>query len=349
MSESYFHVIFQQVIIPALIILASYILGLLLNKIIHSRFTSLAKRTKWRGDDIIVESIRKMPIFWFVLAGMYFSLFWIPINESSRKVVRVALLILAIWSVIVVSARFVEGLINLYTGDAQKRVPRTSILTNISKIIVYVIGVLIILQTLGISITPIITALGIGGLAVALALQDTLTNLFSGIYVILSRQIRPGDYVRLDEGIEGTIADITWRNTTIQQLSNNLVIIPNAKLASAVVVNFFLPQKDLSVSVELSVSYDSNLEKVEKVTVDVAKEVMREVQGGVPTFEPGIRFHTFADTGIKFNVNLRAQQFTDQYLIKHEFIKRIQKKYKEEGIEIPYPMRTIYLSQENNS
>jgi small-conductance mechanosensitive channel len=211
------------------------------------------------------------------------------------------------------------------------------------------IGVLIMLQSLGISITPIITALGVGGLAVALALQDTLSNLFSGLQILISRQLRPGDYIRLDTGEEGYVADITWRNTTIRALPNNMIVVPNAKLASSIIVtNYYMPEQEMSVLVQVGVAYESDLEKVEKVTIEVAKEVMKEVPGGVPEFEPFTRYHTFADFSINFSVILRAKEVVDQYLIKHEFVKRLHRRYLKEGIQIPFPIRTIHMKESPN-
>jgi small-conductance mechanosensitive channel len=99
----------------------------------------------------------------------------------------------------------------------------------------------------------------------------------------------------------------------------------------------------MAVLVQVGVSYASDLPKVERVTIEVGREIMREVQGGVPTFEPFIRYHTFESSSINFSVILRGQEYTDQYLIKHEFVKRLQKRYHEEGIEIPFPIRTVFL------
>ncbi|MDI6784396.1 MAG: mechanosensitive ion channel family protein, partial [bacterium] len=212
----------------------------------------------------------------------------------------------------------------------------------------FLIGLLVILQTLGLSITPILTALGVGGLAVALALRETLSNLFSGLHILASKQIKPGDYVKLDSGEEGYITDITWRNTTIKTLANNMVIVPNSKLASAIITNFHLPENNVKVYIPVGVSYTSDLEKVEKVTVEVAKEIMQEIPGGVPEFDPVIRYSEFADSSIKFTVVMYAKDFIDQYLIKHEFIKRLHKRYITEGIEIPFPIRTVYMKKESD-
>jgi small-conductance mechanosensitive channel len=207
--------------------------------------------------------------------------------------------------------------------------------------LIAVLGLLVILNGLGLSITPMLTALGVGGLAVALALQEPLANFFAGVFITLAGQIRVGDYVKLDSGHEGYVVDFSWRSTRLRMLANNLIVVPNARLAQAIVVNHHLPSQDLAVLVEVGVDYGSDLRHVEQVVVDVGREVMCEVAGGVPEFEPFIRYHTFADSSINFTVILRGKEFVDQYLVKHEFVKRLHTRFNNEGIVIPFPIRTI--------
>ena len=126
-------------------------------------------------------------------------------------------------------------------------------------------------------------------------------------------------------------------------LPNNTVIVPNAKLVSSQITNFYLPETEMAVLVQVGVSYQSDLEKVERVTIDVAREVLQQVEGGVKEFEPFIRYHTFSDFSINFTVILRAKEYVHKYLITHEFIKRLHQRYQSEGIEIPFPIRTIYM------
>ena len=219
--------------------------------------------------------------------------------------------------------------------------PVTSLTRNVAWTLIAVLGLLVILNGLGLSITPMLTALGVGGLAVALALQEPLANFFAGLFITLAGQIRVGDYVKLDSGQEGYVVDFSWRSTRLRMLANNLIVVPNAKLAQAIVVNHHLPSQDLAVLVDVGVDYASDLRHVERVVVDVGREVMREVAGGVPDFEPFIRYHTFGDSSINFSVILRAKEFVDQYLIKHEFVKRLHTRFNGEGIVIPFPIRTI--------
>jgi small-conductance mechanosensitive channel len=210
--------------------------------------------------------------------------------------------------------------------------------------IVGALGIILILQNLGVEITPLITALGIGGLAVALALQDTLGNLFAGIQIILSKQVRTNDYVRLSSGEEGWVTDVKGRNTTIHTFPDgNLVAVPNSLLASSIVKNFSMPRQALWVSIDVGVSYDSDLQHVERVTLEVARDVVGEVDGGVPGEEPVVRYHTFGDSSINFEVRIMVREFTSQPPVRHEFIKRLHRRFNEEGIEIPFPIRTVYM------
>lgn len=225
---------------------------------------------------------------------------------------------------------------------AQSNEPATtSIFRNLITVVVTAIGLLIALQTLGISITPILTAFGVGGLAVALALQETLSNLFAGFALILSHKIKPGEYIRLDSGEEGYVLDTNWRHTKIRALQNNLHIIPNSRLAASVITNFEHPDSELAVLVDVGVDYSSDLEKVERVTIEVGADVMKDVDGGVPGFTPFIRYNTFHDSSIGFTAILRARDYVSQYLVRHEFIKRLKSRFDREGIVIPFPIRTL--------
>lgn len=222
-----------------------------------------------------------------------------------------------------------------------------TIFVNITRVTVLAIGILILLSGLGVSITPLLTALGVGGLAVALALQDTLTNLFAGVHILASGKVQAGDFIELASGQQGYVVDTNWRNTTIRQLPNNLIIVPNATLASSSVINFHRPEQETSVLVQVGVAYGSDLDRVEVVTCEVGRDVMRSVEGAVPSHEPGIRYHTFGESSIDFTVILRAAEVTAQYLIVHEFIKRLHRRYRAEGIEIPFPVRTIVAASEH--
>jgi small-conductance mechanosensitive channel len=180
-------------------------------------------------------------------------------------------------------------------------------------------------------------------LAVALALQDTLSNLFAGLQILASRQLRPGDYIKMGNGKEGYVRDISWRVTTVQAMSLETHVIPNAKLASDIVTNYHLPESVCGITVPVGVAYDSDLDRVEAVTLAVARETQTDVEGGVPEYEPVARYNSFGDSAITLNVTQRTTEFGNQYRLRHEFIKRLHRRYAQENIEIPFPQSDVHL------
>ncbi|MFI6034743.1 mechanosensitive ion channel family protein [Streptomyces sp. NPDC051315] len=304
-----------------------------------------AKRTRWSGDDVIVDALRTVVPWAAIVGGGAAAAAVLPLTRAVQHTVNQCLTVLLIFVVTVSAARVVAGLVQTVTTSRSGVAGSATIFVNITRVLVLAIGFLVVLQTLGISIAPMLTALGVGGLAVALALQDTLANLFAGIHILASKTVQPGDYIKLSSGEEGYVEDINWRQTTVRNLSNNLVVIPNGQLAKTNMTNFMRPEQQLTILVQVGVAYDSDLEHVERVTTEVVAEVMTGITGAVPEHEPAVRFHTFADSRINFTVILGVGEFSDQYRIKHEFIKRLHRRFREEGIRIPAPARNVSLQQ----
>ncbi|MDO8998578.1 MAG: mechanosensitive ion channel family protein [Bacteroidota bacterium] len=340
---------FQQYLYVFLFSLFGLFIGFLIEKIFISRIQIFAVKTKWKFDDIIISSLNKLITIWFFVLAFSISANRLIDNSSVLSFSNKTTFAIFILTVSIFTGRVLIKFIKLKTADVSGNSPSTSIIQNIIRVIVFLIGIMLILRAFGISIAPILTALGVGGLAVALALQETLSNLFAGIQIIASKKIRNGDYIKLDSGQEGYVMDITWRNTIIRAIQNNLIIIPNSKLSSAIITNYNFPENELSVIIQVGVSYDSDLDVVEKLTIETAKEVMQLFEGGIKNFEPFIRYHTFSDSSINFSVILRGFEFENQFLLKHEFIKALQKKYKLNSIEIPFPIRTVHLKSNSQA
>ena len=325
--------------IATAIVVAALALGLALRR------TALPALGRAMGIDASVIAVLRGPVvLWSFVLGSYVAARVSPLPGAASQVVGSVLMVLLILSVAWTIGKAATLLIAHHTRTIGASTS-VQLISSLTQALVLLLGALVALNSLGVSIAPLLTALGVGGLAVGLALQDTLANLFAGIHILLSRQVRPGDLIRLESGEEGNVQDITWRYTTVRQPLNNILVVPNAKLASAIVKNFELPDPELAIVVPVGVSYASDLAKVEAVTVAVAKEVLTEVQGGVPGFEPFIRYDAFSDSRITFNVVLRSRQFGDQGLIRHEFIKRLHVRFQTEGIDMPFPTRTVHLHQ----
>jgi len=224
--------------------------------------------------------------------------------------------------------------------------PATSVLVNITRGAILVIGALAILSVFDISITPVLTALGVGGLAVSLALQDTLGNLFAGLQIIATKQIRPGDYLVLEGGHEGTVVDIAWRTTTLRTTMDNLVIVPNAVLGQAIATNYKLPAEAVAVINEFGVAYDADLDLVERVTLEVAEQVLRDTGFVSEAHPPVFRYRAFEDSQITCAAIMYVPSFGEQFLLKSAFIKTLHDRFSAEGIRFPYPTRTVRVVQE---
>lgn len=335
-----------EIVLPVIVFLLVLLFGYMLRRILFNRLYRWAKNTATELDDIIIAVTKGPFIIWCVMLGIYIAL---EVSKLPAGMVRAAgkiLLVLGISSVMLVLANISTKLIKTYSGKIGTTFFLTSLTQNIIRIIIFGIGILIILNSLGVSIAPILAALGVGGLAVALALQDTLSNLFAGFHITLSKQIKVGDYIKLDSGDEGYVSDINWRTTKIRTISHSVVLIPNDKLSKAVIVNYHLPDKETAVTIPVGVHYASDLEKVEEVTAEVAREVIREVPAAVAGFPPVVRYQAFGDFSINLIVVLRVKEFAEQGAVKHEFIKRLYRRYKKEGIVIPYPVQAVNYAQE---
>lgn len=330
--------------IPAALVVGGFLVGLLFERLIIKVLVRLAKGTKWLWDDIIIKSFKRAFVIWITCAFAWGGVVYAPLQSGSEKLLLKLLMAAATFMATLVLARLASGFADLWMGRLGGGVPSATLLSNVIKVSVIAIGVVFILSDLGINIAPLITALGIGGLAAALALKDTLSNLFAGLQIIASRQVRPGDYVRLDSGELGEVTDVNWRNVTISSHPDqNLIIVPNSKLASAVMINYNLPKKQLIEIVEVGVAYDSDLEHVEKVALEVASETIRDISGEELKAEPQIRFRTFGDSSINLQVRLSLPALKGRGVYKSEFIKRLHKRFAREGIVIPFPIRTVYM------
>jgi len=330
--------------------LGGVLIGYLGERIVVERAHKLAVSSRFKWDDLAVESVRGLPTIWFGAAGVSLAISVVTVPALVVNVVQNGIMVVLIGSVAVGGMRLAGGAVEMLSTRTQGAIRSPTLVVNLARGAVAILGIFIILQNLGIDITTLITALGIGGLAVALALQDTLGNLFAGVQIILSRQVRQKDYVQLSTGEEGWVTDVKGRSTTIQTFPDgNLVSVPNSLLASSIVKNFSFPRSALWVSVEVGVSYDSDLDLVERVTLEVATEVLERMERGIPGEKPVMLFHTFADSSINFALRMMVRDFKSQGPVRHEFIKRLHQRFNAESIEIPFPIRTVVTSGSSQS
>lgn len=337
---------------PIIFILAGLLIGLGTEQLLQLRVRKYGSLTGWRIDSILVSSLRGMPLIWSTLAGIYVGVMVAHLSTESSSFLMRLLHIPLILSITLMTVRLSTGLIGLHNERRGKSGTTVSLARSLTTAIIALIGVLIILQSLGISVTPALAALGITGLAVSLALEETLSNVFSGVYIILSRQNQPGDYVRLKiderDHVEGYITDITWRSTKIRMMPSrmrvdtepSIVNVPNSRMASDIVVTHHRRHNEQEIAVQVAVCAGNDLERVEKVTLDVARAVLREIAGVDLDTGPMVRYRTFTTTSIEFTVVMYANETVDQHLLRHRFIKRLYQRLQKEGVAVVLAQNT---------
>ena len=294
---------------------------------------------------VVPEFIHIINLFFLYLL-VRFLLDRIALPDTWETYGSVALRTLIVIGVISILVRTINKVIDYTAQMRHDRDKSSSILKNFIAIIFWIVGFLFILNSMGISITPMLTALGVGGIAVALAVQAPLANLFAGMQILMTKQIRPGDYIRLTGGEEGTIQDISWRTTILQTRGEMTVIIPNSMIASTILVNNSWPRQACYITISLQVGYDSDLERVQEVALEVAKEVSLEVSKKSELAEQATaRFSRFGDYGIGLNISLKAGDYLETSFLTDALIKKIHQRFKEENIVIPYPIRQIITEE----
>ena len=310
------------------------------------------------GIGQIILKVIDIPIFLFILSlgflaaylllGISESPFLDPLNDTNEVAIT-------IWRVLVIGlttftvARLIDGTIEWYLINISENTNTKwddTLLPTVRRIVpmaIYAIGALIAIDSIGISISPILAGLGIGGLAVALAVQPTLSNFFAGTYVVTEGELKPGDFIELEGGPSGYVEDVGWRSTKIRSRFNNLIIIPNSRMAESIVTNFFSPTPAMNVVVTCGVSYESNLHQVQEIALEEANALIEESEDAITETAPFFGFSNFGDSNIDFFIFLQAVDRGGTFKIKSELIKRIHTRFTEENIEINYPVRKLVM------
>ncbi|MBR1646720.1 MAG: mechanosensitive ion channel [Selenomonadaceae bacterium] len=346
--------IMDTLIIVACILAVSLIIGVVLNRMLTKKLDEKVEATDSKLLGIFFRAMKGVPIPLCFVSGLYWCVqAWEDMPVGLDKIFSCVLFAVIVFSLTRVCERTLSGFIRLkFSGSSD--MTQSTLLDIIFRVAIYASGVLVVLDYFEISIAPIITAMGVGGMALTFGLRETLENIFSGLQIIVSKQLRVNDYIKLSTGDEGRVTDINWRYITVTPPSDsNVVVIPNKVIAGSVTTNYSQPRDDIVLIVPVGVGYESDLEHVERVTVEVARELQKKIDGYEPEFDengvdrsplaPVVRYQAFNDSSIDFNAVMHVRSFTNQYLLKHEFIKAITKRYREEGINIPFPIRTLDL------
>ena len=247
----------------------------------------------------------------------------------------------ALWglSLTLAASHFAGNMVRFYGSAVAGVRSVTSLSEKLVQFSILIVGLMWLLKVVfDVSLTPVLTTLGVGGLAVALALQDTLSNLFAGFYVSVSGLVRIGDYIKLNSGEEGFVADINWRCTTMRTRVNNLIVIPNNKLGQAIYTNYFLPDGRMVASILCGVAGDSDVDQVERVLTEEATTAAAEIEQVLSDPPPQVRFNPGPWNGsLVFQVVFSVTQFTDLPVTRSQLRKRFFKRLRKDGIVVFFP------------
>ena len=335
----------KQFVWPGLALLVASVVAFMFRAALFAGFRRFAPGN---GDRAFVRALRLPSVLWCVVLGLAVAVevAELPIRLARQLslvleaavILSVTITLAHVLSSIVVAAGERHALAGAVTGWAQTSV----------RLVVLVIGLLVLLSSLGVQITPILTALGVGGLAVALALQDTLQNLFAGLHLLADKPIRVGDYVKLADGVEGRVVDVGWRSTRLRTLSHMEVIVPNHRVAQSIITNYDLPEPRMALALRVSVGYSADPDHVERVLLEETNGAIGAVPGLLAEPRPVVRFIPgFGESSLDFTLGCHVASFVDQFEVQHKLRKRLLARLKREAIEIPYPARTVYVRSED--
>ena len=339
---------FASYFLPILIFALFLGFFFVLKRILVSKLLQWARKTQVEWDDVLVGAANVPLTFLIVVLSLWIARYFVNLpSELSAYVVEIGRLFV-ILSALLFCDRFLVGMVNLYGRKNSQLQSSQKLIVSIVHLVIIIFAALFMLHTIGVSITPFVASLGIGSAAIALALQDTLVNAFSGMHLLMDRPIAPGHFISLDDGRQGHVETVGWRTTRLRLLSNDTIIIPNSKLASNIITNYDYPEPKTTFKVSLNIHTTSDLEKAEKVILEEAKEILKEHPSAVSDFEPKVIFQEFADSGIQLIILLAARRYIDHGSIKSQFIKNLHKRFQKENIVIPYPTRTIYTMKSDS-
>ena len=325
--------------------------GFIFYHIVRKVFQKWADKTKTKLDDIVLDFLETPLIFLFVFLGIKFSFSLMDLNlffetlviKVSEIVIGIFLTILALRIVDVFYAEFVIPKVKKTKDKFDDQL--APILKSFAKILIIVIAIIIAIEYFGYSASSILAGLGIGGLAFALAAQDTLGNMFGSVSIFLDKPFQIDERIKFD-GYDGFVQEVGIRSTRIRTLEGNLLSVPNSQLSKQVIENVTL-RPSIKINVALGLVYETSRKDMEKA-ISIIKEILsREFDNGLLQEGHNVFFEGFGD----FSLNIRVMfwilelDWGKAMEIKEKIFLEILERFNAEGLEFAFPSQTIYLSK----
>jgi len=304
----------------------------------------LAKFTESDLDDRIIEAVKKPVYFIIILIGLYISIARLPLEPKVKAIADGIVFVFGVGIAISIALRVVDVLIEWYATEIAVKTQSTvddqliPLVEKVANIFILVMGLITVLKHFGYDVLSLLTALGVGSLAIGLAAKETLTNMISGFTIMVDRPFGIGDRIELTGGQVGDVLDIGLRSTKIMTPEQNTLVVPNAELVNTKVVNLSFPSPKIRNKITVGVAYGSDIEK--------AKHIMRESALSVPSVvkepAPDVFFTKFGDFSLELMLVYTTEKFGDKVPSQDAINMLILKRFQEDGIEIPFPTRVVY-------
>ncbi|MCZ7602473.1 MAG: mechanosensitive ion channel family protein [Melioribacteraceae bacterium] len=336
----------SEYLMALLILIVSVIIIQLIKKHIFKKIESTGTEGVL-GTKFIIKITSRFAIPLFYLAALYLAFDFIQIPESATKVIKVIYLLIIVWIIIKFARAVIEFMINKYAEESGKEdtVRKFRPLLAFLNFTFYIIGILFILDNLGFHISTVIAGLGIGGIAIALAAQAILGDLFSYFVIYFDRPFELGDFIRVDDKA-GVIERIGVKSTKIRSLSGELLVMSNSNLTNSRVHNFKQMFRRRIVFT-IGVTYQTKPEQLEEIP-KIIKQIIDEAENA--TFDRS-HFFRYGDFSLDFETVFFVE--TNDYIkymdIQQEINLKIYKELEKRGIEFAYPTRTLYMKSESKS
>lgn len=290
-----------------------------------------------------------------LLVAVFSITFWVGLRYFDGRVppdvvvgfVRLQMA-MAIFLVAWVGARGLAAALRQKAKKETRWQPAATLGVRVAHIVIYVVALLVILGQYDVEITPVLTSLGIAGLAVALALQDTLANFFAGLWIQTGKSLWPGHYIKVeDKNIEGYVLEVGWRTSKLKTLPGNVVIIPNSVLAQSTITDYFLPNPSMGTSITLVVGLETDPDRVVAMVLDEIRAAIRENDYMQEPPAPAVRLNRRTDNGWEIWAGFWVRAFNHQWNAQGAVWNRVRKRFLAEGIRMPYPVQErIQVPQE---
>lgn len=333
----------NKYLLSLLIVVVFAVLGKSILFVFTQYLQKFASKTRTKLDDMIFAHTKR-PLFYLIIAyGVKIALLNLKIDGPVNKIINSVMAMVFLYAIL----RGIDIVIETWAITFSKRTKTKvddvllPLFHKITKVLFLVIGLMWVLKIWNIDITPYLAGVGISGIVLGLALQDSLKNVVGGISLLLDKTYQVGDKIQLESGEVGTIHDIGLRSTKLVNFDNEVVYIPNGYLANSRVLNYARPDPRVRTRVFFGVEYGTNVEKVRKIVMDI----LTEMDGVLAHPAPNVQFLEMGDFSLKFRANFWVARWSTAYDKKLEATEKIYNALRKAKIGIPFPTQTLYLKQ----